>query len=72
MATIQFETYIDENEIDTEDGGAAKIILLDDGSLKDHGVFFVMHSWDEELSHTEFEQFEGRRVRVTVETITDA
>lgn len=71
MAKIEFETYIDEDEIDHEDGGCARLTFLDDGVEKDTGVFFIMHSWDEDLKHEQFEQFEGRRVRVTVETITD-
>lgn len=72
MAKLEFTTYVDSDEIDIDDAGAARMVLLDDGTDKDTGVFLIMHSWDEDKQHEEFEQFEGRMVKITIETIMDS
>jgi hypothetical protein len=52
-------------EAKREDGGMARI-----ADIEGDGCLFVrLQSWDETCEHSEFTQFEGRRVRVTVEIL---
>lgn len=51
-----------------EDGGAARIANLSNDN-EDSCLFVRIQSWDELLRHDEFREFEGKRVRVTIEVI---
>jgi hypothetical protein len=58
----------DSGEADVEDGGAARILHIEPDDLSD--VFFVrLQSYDMTGEHTVIRQFEGKRVRVTVEVV---
>lgn len=57
--------------LSTEDGGMAKIYHIDADDGRPNGPFFRFQSWDEEKVHHEFEQFVGRRIRITIETVED-
>lgn len=65
MKTYTFEKTIDGADVDTEDGGRAKIIQLDG---PDNTTLFVrIQSWDDDKAHGDFEAMIGRHVRVTIE-----
>lgn len=67
MAKLIFEDRI--SQVDVEDSGCARIAVLDPD---DYGQLFVkLQSWDEECNHPEFNEFYGKRVRVTIETLDD-
>lgn len=51
-----------------EDGGAARIARVENAN-EDSCLFVRIQSWDELLRHEEFREFEGKRVRVTIEVI---
>jgi hypothetical protein len=51
----------------TEDSGAAVIAEICD-DIFGH-TFFRFQSWDTDCKHTEINQFIGRRVRITIETL---
>jgi hypothetical protein len=59
-------------EPDVEDGGQARILHIESDDPKHcHSAFhFIrLQSWDETREHAIIRQFEGKRVRVTVEVI---
>lgn len=59
----------DDFEIESvDDGGAARIANLSNQD-EDSCLFVRIQSWDELLRHDEFREFEGKRVRVTIEVI---
>lgn len=64
-------TKINEKEVATEDGGMAKIFTAEDENSKenDNGMFVAIKSWDDSKTHPEFNQFVGRKIRITIETI---
>jgi len=66
---VIFEQKIKERDVEVEDGGSAKIVCVDGAMQEDNGMFVKLQSWDEELKHTDFNKFVGRKVRITVETI---
>lgn len=55
----------------SEDSGKALIseFNLPDAQDEDVGCFVRLQSWDELRAHTVFKHFEGRQVRITVETL---
>jgi len=57
------------SDIETEDGGQAKIIAMSQSPEEDNGMFVKIQSWDETLKHEEFEKFVGRKVKIIIETI---
>lgn len=59
-----FEDDIRKTDVSVEDSGAAK--YFDVGS-EESCLFARIHSWDESLSHIDFEKLIGKRVRVTIE-----
>lgn len=65
---ISFETNVNEDEVEDDDGGMAKIIGLYD---ENSGLQVQLTSWDEsdEPNHTTLEQFIGHKIRVTIEII---
>lgn len=66
---------IDKVKFEKEDGGMALIATLINEHVLDEdddkGVFVRFQSWDEDKDHEEALQFEGKRVRVTIETIDE-
>jgi uncharacterized protein (DUF433 family) len=53
-----------------EDGGQARVAMLNKTELSDHETMFVrVQSWDESCDHPDFKRFEDKKVRVTVEVI---
>ena len=62
------DCYFNSDEIDTEDGGQAKIFTASEDDL-DNGMFVRVCSWDEDVEHSEFNKFVGRRIKITIETI---
>lgn len=69
MAKKILEAFLGESDVDTEDGGMAKIATISDAA--EEGMFIKLQSWDEDAKHTELNQFVGKKVKVTVETIED-
>jgi hypothetical protein len=58
------------DEIDTEDGGKAKIFHAGhEDTQSDNGLFVKIQSWDENLDHEVFNRFVGKTVKITVEII---
>lgn len=56
--------------LEEEDGGRALLGRVGDG--EDEGMFVQLQSWSEEPggpAHADIRSLEGRRVRVTVETL---
>jgi hypothetical protein len=58
-------------EYEQEDSGQALIATIDDANTTNPTptMFVRLQSWDEEVRHVEARQFEGKRVRITVEII---
>lgn len=60
-------------DISTEDGGAAKIVDLDDMLVdgNEQSSFFVrLQSWDDlNFDHTTIEAMQGNKVRITIEVL---
>lgn len=74
MAKIILEGKINPEDVDTDDGGCAKIFHLEDDRVK--RLFVRIQSWSESLewsskagTHPEFDELIGKRIRVTIETI---
>lgn len=67
--TIVFEQDWKLANLDREDGGMALVYEISDPV--DPGLFVRLHSWSPEpgMPHAQFKQFEGKRLRVTVEVI---
>jgi hypothetical protein len=63
------EGQIFRADVQTEDGGQAKIVTLAQHPEDENGMFVKIQSWDETLKHEEFEKFVGRKVKVTIEAI---
>lgn len=76
MENIILEGFIDPMEVETEDGGASKIILIG-ADIEDEGMFIELKSWDERIwegkdtpeIHKDFKSLVGKKVRVTIEII---
>lgn len=65
MAKLMIEQGWIPDNFKVEDGGDARIYEMDDPGSS----FFVrLHSWKD---HSVFEHFQGKRVRVTVETVDE-
>lgn len=67
IVLFQITQRVDENEVDVEDSGMAKIATLSDASPQ--GLFVRVQSWSDEGNHAHFDQMLGKQVRVTVEVI---
>jgi hypothetical protein len=68
MAKLQFVEIITASNVDTEDSGAAKIVTLVPEDQNSE-LFVRLQSWDTTKDHRDFNQFIGRPVKVTIETI---
>jgi hypothetical protein len=66
MKTFTFEQTITSDDVNTEDGGCAKIIQID-GDDTDEGLFVRIQSWSDAKEHPDFDALIGRSVRVTIE-----
>ena len=64
-----FETILKPEEVIKEDGGQAMVFTVSDPFQEENGLFVRIQSWDENKEHTEFKKFEGRKIRITIETI---
>jgi hypothetical protein len=57
-------------DVANEDGGMALISEPFAGpNAEDNGMFVKIQSWDEECKHDDFKKFQGRKIKVTIETI---
>jgi hypothetical protein len=67
---IVFEQEWTPNYLSVEDSGAARIYCVEpvDESLR---MEVRLHGYDEDCNHETFKQFEGKRIRVTVEAIEE-
>jgi hypothetical protein len=61
----EFETTISRSDVDTEDGGRAKIIQID--GPEDTTLFVRIQSWSDAKEHPDFDALIGKHVRVTIE-----
>lgn len=66
---IEFEVKLKEKDVDTEDGGQAKIIDIVNDSNDENGIFIRLHSWDENREHLDFNKLIGRKVKIKIETL---
>lgn len=55
-------------DVDIEDGGQARVHTIS-GDDEDGDMFVRVQSWDESCQHRQIKEFEGKKVRVTVEVI---
>lgn len=69
MAIIVIEDDWDPTALDIEDGGQARIYSMDYKPEDTNGLFVRLQSWDETKCHKLFEMFQGKRIRITVESI---
>ena len=68
MEEHQKDTFMSNLAI--EDGGQAMIVDISDDNIDDeNGLCMTLTSWDENLQHTEFKKFVGRKVKITIETV---
>lgn len=65
MKTFTFEQMVTPVDVDTEDGGRAKIIQID--GPDDTTLFVRIQSWSDAKAHPDFDVLVGRNVRVTIE-----
>ncbi len=57
-----------KKDVSVEDGGQA--MVSDPFSTNgDNGMFVRIQSWDEKKKHEDFKKFQGRKIRVTIETV---
>jgi hypothetical protein len=64
----KFVIEADAGEPDVEDGGMARILHIESPDPND--VFFVrLQSYDESQVHATIKNFEGKKLRVTVEIL---
>lgn len=67
MTKISYEAQLTAGILDVEDGGAARILTVDH---PDDECFFVrLQSWDETGQHDLLKKLEGKRIRITIETL---
>ncbi len=67
MKKFVFEGGVSEDDVVIEDGGCYKEITL---QRDDEGPLHVkISSWDDEELHDDFNQLEGRTIRVTIEIL---
>jgi hypothetical protein len=64
-----FEKKLNTEEMTKEDGGQAMIFTISEPFEEENGMFVRIQSWDENKEHKELKKFEGRKVRITIETI---
>jgi hypothetical protein len=67
---IVFDQEWTPNYLSVEDSGAARIYCVEpvDENLR---MEVRLHGYDEDCNHETFKQFEGKRIRVTVEAIEE-
>lgn len=64
-----FEMVVDPSEVSVEDSGMAKFFEIEEKPYAMNGMFVKVISWDESLAHTDFNEFIGKKVKITIETI---
>lgn len=68
-----FEQILHPETVETEDGGCAKIATfgwsIDEPEDSETGILVRLQSWDKSKEHKDFKKFEGKRVKITIETI---
>tara|TARA_R110000772_G_scaffold20466_2_gene56717 strand:- start:35820 stop:36041 length:222 start_codon:yes stop_codon:yes gene_type:complete len=68
--TYTIISKMSSDEIDSEDGGMAKIFHAGhEDTQSDNGMFVKLQSWDEDLDHEVFNRFVGKTIKITVEII---
>jgi hypothetical protein len=65
MKTLAFEQTVTPDDVNTEDGGRAKIIQID--GPDDTTLFVRIQSWSDAKEHPDFDALIGKSVRVTIE-----
>lgn len=64
-----FEKRLNPEEAQKEDGGQAIIFTVSEPFEEENGMFVRIQSWDDKKEHTDLKKFEGRKIRITIETI---
>lgn len=64
-----FEKRLNPEEAKKEDGGQAIIFTVSEPFEEENGMFVRIQSWDDKKEHTDLKKFEGRKIRITIETI---
>lgn len=67
MRKIIIGDFVAPEEIETQDGGQAKIFELSPDPLQRNGFFVRLQSWDETKRHEVFQTLIGKKIRVTIE-----
>lgn len=58
-----------KKDVSVEDGGQALVSDPFNSDKEVDGMFVRIQSWDEKKKHEDFKKFQGRKIRVTIETI---
>lgn len=79
MKLFEVEQVVTRADIETEDGGCAKIMTFsgeetctdaEHQNFEDpDGMFVRVQSWSDFKQHTDFDKMVGKRVKVTVELL---
>lgn len=69
MEKIVIETVMEEQFVEIEDGGYAKIFTAAKEPDEENGMFVRIQSWDEYLDHVDFDKFVGKKIKITIETV---
>ena len=60
---------LESDEIRVEDSGQAKIFSASQDDVDENGMFFRVCSWDQNKIHSEFNNFIGKKIKITIEEI---
>lgn len=69
MERIVFVGALKKKDVSVEDSGQALVGDPFSASSGDDGMFVRIQSWDSKKKHVDFKKFQGKRIRVTIETI---
>ena len=68
-AKYTLEVIMKPEEIETEDGGQARIFTCSDDDYANTGMFVRVCSWDETREHSDLNKFIGKKIKITIEEI---
>ena len=68
-AFLSFEDNLNIKDLEIEDGNQFKCFHIDLTEGEDNGMYIKLCSWDENLEHKNFDQFIGKKVKITIEEI---
>lgn len=71
MTTFVFEQQWDASQLTVEDRGLSRYYRADQvvSEEEETGLFVEIHSWDNTKVHKCFRNLEGKKLRITVESI---